>query len=120
MGDCLGCSAGYTVSNSKCKANTCPNGQYEAGEVCDDNNSALNDGCDQECKVETGWTCSGFPSTCIELCSNGLLDSQETCDVGNNTDPGCIGCVKTPGYSCPGYPAPCSPICGDSQVIGTE
>ena len=35
---------------------------------CDDNNTIPGDGCSEECKVETNWTCSG-----------GSLTSQDTC-----------------------------------------
>lgn len=35
-----------------------PNGAPETDEECDDNNIASGDGCDDECRVETGWLCS--------------------------------------------------------------
>ncbi len=42
----------------------CGNAHLDAGEACDDNNTANGDGCNNSCQVESGWTCSGSPSHC--------------------------------------------------------
>ncbi|MBU1509426.1 hypothetical protein KKD52_03605 [Myxococcota bacterium] len=44
----------------------CGNGRLEVIEDCDDGNTADGDGCDGGCTVETGWTCAGDPSVCVE------------------------------------------------------
>ena len=42
----------------------CGNGIIEGTEKCDDGNSNTGDGCNNSCVIETGWTCSGQPSSC--------------------------------------------------------
>lgn len=42
----------------------CGNGIFDAGEQCDDNNTATGDGCSATCAIENGWNCSGSPSVC--------------------------------------------------------
>jgi cysteine-rich repeat protein len=44
---------------------TCGDGVIDSDETCDDHNTAAGDGCDTTCHTETGYTCSGMPSTCI-------------------------------------------------------
>lgn len=61
------------------------------GEVCDDGNSVGGDGCGTNplgaCPVETGWTCTGQPSTCTPICGDGLRRGPEQCDNGGaNSD----------------------------------
>jgi len=83
---------------------------------CDDGNSANGDGCDSNCKIETGWTCDTATggangelyTTCDEEC-DGIWrgDSNLACDNGN-TDPfstlgfdGCdTSCNVDPGWTC--------------------
>jgi cysteine-rich repeat protein len=43
----------------------CGNGTLDTGEACDDGNTNGNDGCTLSCAIETGYTCSGTPSVCI-------------------------------------------------------
>jgi cysteine-rich repeat protein len=55
-------------------------------------------------------------------CSNGQLDTGETCD-DRNVAPGdgCDGnCLIEDHWTCPTPGEPCTPICGDSLLIGTE
>jgi cysteine-rich repeat protein len=44
----------------------CGNGAIETGETCDDSNTASGDGCSSSCAIESGWTCSGTPSVCLQ------------------------------------------------------
>ena len=43
---------------------------------CDDGNNFDYDGCNQNCKVEAGWKCSGgsptTPDVCTEICGDGI------------------------------------------------
>jgi len=43
----------------------CGNGTLDFSEGCDDGNTAGGDGCDRACRVETCFTCSGAPSSCV-------------------------------------------------------
>ena len=51
------------------KNSLCGNGTLDAGEACDDGNSANRDGCSGRCAVEAEFSCSGTPSLCIPLSS---------------------------------------------------
>ncbi len=42
----------------------CGNGRQDSGESCDDSNTNNGDGCSNSCQVESGWHCSGSPSSC--------------------------------------------------------
>ncbi len=44
----------------------CGNGVIESGESCDDKNKVPLDGCSTSCVIESGWTCSGQPSQCLQ------------------------------------------------------
>lgn len=63
----------------------CGDGIVDATEACDDGNTAPSDGCSTTCTLETGWNCSGAPSTCTAICGDGLLRGGEVCDDGNMT-----------------------------------
>jgi cysteine-rich repeat protein len=58
----------------------CGNGMVEGVETCDDGNRMDGDGCNPHCQLESGWSCEGEPSTCVNLCGNGVLDEKEQCD----------------------------------------
>lgn len=102
----------------------CGDGRVEGAETCDDGNTAAGDGCDETCRIETCWTCSGEPSSCAvadgaacedgEPCTAGdqcqgavcIGGPPPSCDDGNVcTDDACtpgVGCTFTPNV------APCS------------
>lgn len=42
----------------------CGNGLFDAGEQCDDSNTATGDGCSASCSIENGWNCTASPSVC--------------------------------------------------------
>jgi cysteine-rich repeat protein len=100
----------------------CGDGSIEAGEDCDDSNTANGDGCSANCGVESGFTCIGEPSDCSSECGDGLVASDEDCD-DDDTDAG-DGCSDTctveNGWSCMGEPSVCMTGCGDGIVAGTE
>ncbi len=56
------------------------------GNMCDDGNNWAGDGCDQDCIVEYGYTCSGgdvyTPDTCTETCGDGFNLGLLACDDG--------------------------------------
>ncbi len=64
----------------------CGDGVVEGSEGCDDHGVANNDGCSSTCAVETGWTCTGAPSTCTPICGDTLVRGSEQCDDGNVLD----------------------------------
>ncbi|PIP64997.1 hypothetical protein COU77_00060 [Candidatus Peregrinibacteria bacterium CG10_big_fil_rev_8_21_14_0_10_49_16] len=93
----------------------CGDGVIKDNETCDDGNTKSSDGCASNCTVESGFTCSGTPSTCTSqgvggsggggggggtslpkkpagpppLCGNGLLntDNCEECDYSAIDNP---------------------------------
>jgi len=84
------------------------------------------DGCDYQCKVESGWTCSGFPSTCSPICGDGVVKTPEACDDGNqiNND-GCdfgVTCAVSHGWVCntTQSPSPCHEVCGNGLISINE
>ena len=64
----------------------------------------------------------GEPSFCtpLEVCGNGIIDSDEQCDDGGNVPgDGCDDlCIIEPGYQCEGVPSMCTLIivCGDGLI----
>ncbi|WP_437938015.1 lamin tail domain-containing protein [Sorangium sp. So ce341] len=79
-------------------AGVCGDGVVDAGEVCDDGNTAEGDGCSPTCHPE------GAPQP---RCGDGALDAGEACDDGN-TDGG-DGCSSACEIEVP-------PRCGDGVV----
>ena len=51
---------------------------------CTDVNKHNGDGCDDQCKVETGWVCD--VNGCSEVCGNEVVTIDEQCDDGNIDD----------------------------------
>ncbi len=126
----------------------CGDGIVIGGEVCDDGNTASNDGCDATCAaVETGYVClqdttpmdnicdTGGAGSVVPLCGDGMVIGGEVCDDGNTVaNDGCdatCAAVET-GYVCLQDTTPMDnicdtggagsvvPVCGDGIVIGTE
>ncbi len=124
------CGSGGPGSTSA----VCGDGIIAGAEACDDMNTAAGDGCSASCTVESGWSCTGAPSTCTMLaaCGDGNVDSGETCDDGNTAaGDGCdASCGLETGYVCNAGPAagPCTSggpgsvvtSCGDGVVAGAE
>src|SRR5436190_1039490 len=85
----------------------CGDGAVDAGEECDDGNTANGDGCESDCKLPVQ---NGF-------CGDGTVDANEACDDDNTTPAdGCNGaCAIEAGFGCAGSPSLCGqvgPDCG--------
>jgi cysteine-rich repeat protein len=65
----------------------CGDGTIDSGETWDDGNISSGDGCSSICEVEVGWGCSGSPSSCQEICGDGIKFNFDTsyCDDGDTT-----------------------------------
>ncbi len=85
--------SGTCISNA-----VCGDGIPQAGESCDDGNLTNGDGCTATCSVQSGYSCAGSPSACVDinecLTSNGGCSMNAACTntVGSNT------CTCTAGY----------------------
>ncbi len=95
----------------------------DLGEVCDDGNRTIDDGCSSLCEVELGWTCEGVgANSCAPICGDGLVRGNEDCDDDNlDADDGCSAqCEVEAGFACNTPGQPCLEICGDGLVVGGE
>ena len=91
------CVVGYRAGTVSCGNNV-----VEAGEQCDDGNTASGDGCSSTCQLE------GPPPP---NCGNGTVDAGEQCDDGNTASgDGCSATCQTEG----------APACGDGTVDSGE
>ncbi len=112
-----GATSSAVEASSSSAISECGNGIVEPGETCDDGNTYYGDGCNGECQIEPGWSCSGEPTVCVPgACGNGLpLGNAKPCDDGNTNDgDGCSAtCQVEPGYTCTGKPSVCVTKCGD-------
>jgi cysteine-rich repeat protein len=95
---CLADCSGFDTTNCTDVEPQCANGQVESGEDCDDNNTDDGDGCDANCQLETGWSCTGSPSNCNPICGDGLIVGPEECE-------GSLGTCTDAGYDMPGVSA---------------
>lgn len=105
---------------------TCGDGTRTAPEVCDDGNTADDDGCAADCaKIEDGWSCP-TSGPCVEgaVCGDGNQSSDEACDDANQlSGDGCSEDCQTieQGWSCPSPGVACvATACGDRFLAGTE
>ncbi len=104
----------------------CGNGVVDPGEACDDGNTAGNDGCTADCKLqEPGWVCGdgGTPCVHVQVCGNGRLEAPELCDDHNTTaGDGCDSqCGVELGWTCPVPGIRCTAaMCGDGVIAGFE
>ena len=70
-----------------CDEAVCGDGDLDTGEECDDGATTAGDGCSDTCAFETGYYCSGEPSTCaMVMCGDSTVGVGEGCDDGNTTD----------------------------------
>lgn len=126
IGGTLICSGSCAFDLSNCIPVTCGDGIISPGEGCDDLNQVGGDGCNILCNVETGWSCTGEPSSCTLLCGNNQLDSGEQCDGAQlggadcqslGYDTGSLSCDT----GCVFNTSQCTMFsCGDGQVTGLE
>jgi len=101
---------------------TCGDGTKEDTEACDDADTTSGDGCSATCAVESGYTCSGSPSSC-QKCGNGTKEGTEACDDADTTSgDGCSAtCTVETGWMCTGTaPSVCTRNCGDGTKEDTE
>lgn len=84
-----GNSTNTDACTNTCKTPKCGDGVVSAGETCDEGQNPSpprsGDGCSAVCQIESGYACSGTPSTCSR-CGNGVIDAGETCDDHNRLD----------------------------------
>lgn len=107
------CPTNCTAGNDNDCPHRCGDRIVDAGEQCDDGNTANGDGCSSTCQMET-------------RCGNGTLENGEECDDGNTVSgDGCGGTdtcpcqreVQAPPVFCSAYPSPPSaPSCGSYWV----
>lgn len=89
---------------------SCGDGLLDIGEQCDDGNTMGGDGCNAGCQIETCYTCSGEPSTCMvaadgTACSDGqFCNGTDTCSSG--------ACTSHGGDPCVGG-AECNDVCNE-------
>nr|MBA3454314.1 DUF4215 domain-containing protein [Deltaproteobacteria bacterium] len=157
------CDDGNTANGDGCESNctitvVCGNGIRQGTEICDDGNQVAGDGCENTCRLSIGEMCttdmqcaSGFcdpvTMTCQPVvgCGNGVLQTGEGCDDGNNvvgdgcnatcdientfpcnaTPPGDIGnpsCASTLCDQSAGSPGTCEPMnrCGNNRLEAGE
>jgi uncharacterized protein (TIGR03382 family) len=86
----------------------CGDGVIQAGETCDDGNLAAGDGCSQICTIEPGFTCSGVPSSCMDIdeCATTNGGCAQTC----TNSAGSYACGCTAGYVLAGDGVSCADL----------
>jgi fibro-slime domain-containing protein len=96
----------------------------DATELCDDGNLANSDGCNDKCRVETGWLCLTPGKPCVAIkCGDGVVAGDEDCDDGNATSSdGCSAtCRLEAGFKCAIPGSACTATaCGDGAREGSE
>jgi cysteine-rich repeat protein len=109
-----------------CVLPRCGDGIIAGTEICDDANITIDDGCDNQCFVESGWECdTNEPSLCYKLpvCGDGQVDEGESCDDSNlSNEDGCDNdCLIEAGWECSGLaPSICTPLCGNGTLEDDE
>ncbi|HJL15422.1 MAG TPA: DUF4215 domain-containing protein [Sandaracinaceae bacterium LLY-WYZ-13_1] len=63
-------SSGSGTVNVTTSTPVCGDGAVEGTEECDDGDTSSGDGCSDICLVESGFSCSGEPSTCVSAAAN--------------------------------------------------
>ncbi|CAI2368117.1 unnamed protein product [Moneuplotes crassus] len=122
------CGGWTSISNPDTCNIVCGNGiqnpLFVSPLKCDDGNTDNGDGCDENCNVEGGYTCtSNGASVCTPICGTGVVISPKECDDGNDTPgDGCDEhCNVEEGYVCTSNgTSVCTPICGTGVVISPK
>ncbi|PKN26695.1 MAG: hypothetical protein CVU65_04900 [Deltaproteobacteria bacterium HGW-Deltaproteobacteria-22] len=122
-GGTLLCSAGCQFDFASCTS-ACGDRVQQPGEGCDDGNRAAGDGCDPGCQIEDGWSCT--EGLCTEICGDGTVIGQETCDgtnlglVQDCTDAGFYRGEPACGDDCRLDLSGCEGRCGDEIAESFE
>jgi cysteine-rich repeat protein len=99
----LTCTPSCTIDDGGCTPFDCGDGILSPGEECDDGNNTDGDGCSSDCTIEPppeicedrvdndgdGLVDCADPDCASDpfcLCGNGIIEGNEECDDGNNTD----------------------------------
>jgi cysteine-rich repeat protein len=105
----------------------CGDGTIDSGETWDDGNLSSGDGCSSTCAVEIGWSCSGSPSNCQDICGDGKRVSGTTVwDDGNSIsgDGWSSSWLVETGFLCSGGGPTTAdawiPNWGDGLKVGSE
>ena len=79
----------------------CGDGISSEDEECDDGNTNNHDGCSSVCLIESGWECTGEPSTCTPepSCGDYICNGAENCST----------CAADCGA--------CPPVCTDENTV---
>lgn len=136
----------YTVGTLNTLPQTCGNGIIENGtsetpdwgEKCDDGNSADGDGCSMACQIETvacvfDADCAQTNECCLPdddnipscqpcpVCGNGILETVEECDDGNNVDgDGCSAMCMLEAASCGNGTVDSGEQCDDGNIVSGD
>jgi len=97
----------------------CGDGLLRGTEHCDDGNGLLGDGCNDACEIEAGFACSGEPSACSAIDTDGdtVPDQTDNCVLAANADQqdtGGLGVNGPPdgiGDACQ-----CGDVSGDGRI----
>lgn len=80
-------------------APVCGNGKLEGNEGCDDGDKSPGDGCDGNCAVEAGYTCTqASPSVCTDNDECTLNTDDCSANANCSNTPGSFTCACKPGY----------------------
>lgn len=84
-GQILVCATNCTDSGNVFRWSfTCGDGTVSSAEACDDGGVVAGDGCSATCTVESGYSCSGTPSSCSTVCGDSIIAGSEQCDAGGS------------------------------------
>lgn len=113
----------------------CGDGVKKPQELCDDNNTTPDDGCNSACLIEAGWSintsASPNPTKMITACGDFYIRGLEQCEDGNlDLGDGCYKCMFENGYTHvklpigsmtpPGDNSTFTPNCGDNIKVSQE
>ena len=85
----LACATSCTDSGHNFRWSfACGDSVVSGSETCDDGGTTSGDGCSSACAAESGYTCTGAPSTCSTSCGDGVIAGSETCDNGGSNSNG--------------------------------
>lgn len=85
-----------------CTPVVCGDGVVGTGEECDDGGTDPSDGCSATCEVESGFRCTGAPSTCVALAPNATCAGATaiTADTTITGEDVALGGTRPTGTGC--------------------